>query len=116
MKTIGVTEARRRWRAVLDLVAAGKTVVIERRGVPWAKLRPYRQALAWRLTPESARRWRPDQEPNPMEPRHLLARHVGQNLCRIVRRCAGLGPVFIVERDSARPVAILHAVALDHMK
>jgi antitoxin (DNA-binding transcriptional repressor) of toxin-antitoxin stability system len=39
MKTIGVTEARRNFSRLLDRIAEGEQIIIERRGVPVAILR-----------------------------------------------------------------------------
>jgi prevent-host-death family protein len=40
METVGLSEAKAHWRALLDRVAAGERITITRRGVPVAMLVP----------------------------------------------------------------------------
>ena len=51
VKTVGITEARKRWLQLVDEVAAGETVVITRRGQPIAWLTPPPHPTATRRDP-----------------------------------------------------------------
>ena len=86
----GISEARRRWRHVVEL-AAGGFVALERRGSPWVNLSPCSVALA---SSRSGRTWE-----------RIEARAAGLDLCSVAQRCRLMGPIIITR--AGRPVVVM---------
>lgn len=77
MVQVNISEARRRFKELLDRAAAGERIVISRDGTPLAELSPPRDdekaKIAKRFDAEKIRRWLEEQPMDPRSPEEIDA-------------------------------------------